>query len=170
MSASNSKNSNTHKHPDHHAFSWPARVYYEDTDAGGVVFYANYLKFFERARTEWLRAAGYSQQTLAQTEGLIFVVKNTAVDYMSPARLDDELKLTVVVEQLRNASLSFVQEAWRVQGEHHTLLARGQITIVCVSTANFRPHPIPETMRALVRQDFPAATVLQHPTSAQVSS
>lgn len=130
------------------AFAWPVRVYYEDTDTGGVVFYANYLKFFERARTEWLRALGYSQQALAASSGLIFVVKNTAVDYFAPARLDDELKLTVVVEQFRNASLAFVQEAWRLQGAEQTLLARGRITIVCVNAASFRPQAIPEQMLA----------------------
>src|SRR5450830_190001 len=140
------------------AFAWPVRVYYEDTDTGGVVFYVNYLKFFERARTEWLRALGYSQQALAESSGLIFVVKNTTVDYFAPARLDDELKLTVVVEQFRNASLSFVQEAWRLQGSEltststeATLLARGRITIVCVNAASFRPQAIPEQMLARFR-------------------
>jgi len=133
------------------AFAWPVRVYYEDTDTGGVVFYVNYLKFFERARTEWLRALGYSQQALAESSGLIFVVKNTTVDYFAPARLDDELKLTVVVEQFRNASLAFVQEAWRLQGTEQTLLARGRITIVCVNAASFRPHAIPEQMLARLK-------------------
>jgi hypothetical protein len=76
-------------------FSWTVRVYYEDTDAGGIVFYANYLKFFERARTEWLRAAGVSQHVLLQEHGAIFVVKQTCVDYHAPARLDDVLKLTL---------------------------------------------------------------------------
>jgi acyl-CoA thioester hydrolase len=162
-----STNNNTNKHPDDDVFTWPARVYYEDTDAGGVVFYANYLKFFERARTEWLRTAGYSQQTLAQSSGFIFVVKNTSVDYISPARLDDELKLTVVVEQLRNASLSFIQEAWRIQGNQQRLLARGSITIVCVDASHFRPHPIPEILRTLVKRDFPAAKVLPHTATTQ---
>ena len=133
------------------AFSWPVRVYYEDTDTGGVVFYANYLKFFERARTEWLRALGFSQQALVESSGLIFVVKSTAVDYFAPARLDDELKLTVVVEQFRNASMSFVQEAWRLQGTEQTLLARGQIKIVCVNATNFRPQAIPEEMLARLK-------------------
>ncbi|EJL93350.1 tol-pal system-associated acyl-CoA thioesterase [Herbaspirillum sp. CF444] len=143
-------------------FAWPVRVYYEDTDTGGVVFYANYLKFFERARTEWLRARGYSQQALAESAGLIFVVKSTAVDYFSPARLDDELKLTVVVEQFRNASLAFVQEAWRIkatprgtaQETEQTLLARGRITIVCVNAASFRPQAIPEEMLARFKENL----------------
>ena len=136
-------------------FSWPARVYYEDTDAGGVMFYANYLKFFERARTEWLRAMGYSQHELVQSRGLIFVVKSTAVDYFAPARLDNELKLTVANKELRNASMSFVQEAWHIQDSkdsESTLLARGQITIVCVNAASFRPQAIPTDMIACIKQ------------------
>jgi acyl-CoA thioester hydrolase len=149
MSATTDKNNSSSIDSD--AFTWPVRVYYEDTDAGGIVFYANYLKFFERARTEWLRARGYSQQTLAESTGLIFVVRSTAVDYLSPARLDDELKLTVVVEQFRNASMAFVQEAWRIQGTERTLLARGRIAIVCVNAASFRPQAIPEEMLARLK-------------------
>lgn len=129
-------------------FTWTVRVYYEDTDTGGCVFHANYLKFFERARTEWLRARGHSQQELAASADLTFVVKSTAVDHFAPARLDDELKLTVVVERLRNASLVFVQEAWRIQRAEQTLLARARIVIVCVDTAGFRPQAIPEDMLA----------------------
>lgn len=132
-------------------FDWKIRVYYEDTDTGGVVFYANYLKFFERARTEWLRSLGFQQQHLAATTGAIFVVRNTEVDYLSPARLDDELRLTVVVEKVGNASMKFIQEAWRLpsgdggaasSGEPR-LLARGSITVVCVDQASFRPRGIP---------------------------
>lgn len=133
-------------------FSWKVRVYYEDTDAGGVVFYANYLKFFERARTEWLRAMGFSQQLLVQTQGVMFVVKNTSVDYLSPARLDDELKLSVVVEKQRNASLEFLQEAWRVNGAEQTLLARGRITVVCVGATSFRPQAIPQEVLAGIQR------------------
>src|SRR3954464_8102232 len=95
-------------------FNWPVRVYYEDTDTGGVVFYANYLKFFERARTEWLRAAGVSQQALSDRHRVMFVVKSTAVDYHAPAKLDDQLQLTVTVERLGKASVQFVQQAWRL--------------------------------------------------------
>ena len=154
MSDSTNKNNSSNSvegSSNNDAFSWPVRVYYEDTDTGGVVFYANYLKFFERARTEWLRALGFSQQALVESSGLIFVVKSTAVDYFAPARLDDELKLTVVVEQFRNASMSFVQEAWRLQGTEQTLLARGQIKIACVNAANFRPQAIPEEMLARLK-------------------
>lgn len=128
-------------------FDWPVRVYYEDTDAGGIVFYANYLKFFERARTEWLRAMGFNQQTLSETHGLLFVVKKASIEYHAPAKLDDELKLIVAVERLGGASMQVRQEAWRVTGEQATLLADGSVTVVCVNTADFRPCPIPDHMR-----------------------
>jgi acyl-CoA thioester hydrolase len=125
-------------------FSWPVRVYYEDTDTGGVVFYANYLKFFERARTEWLRSAGIGQQALSETHRVMFVVKSTAVDYHAPAKLDDELKLTVVVERLGRASVEFIQEALRVDSlQAPRVLATGRIRVGCVDTASFRPCPIP---------------------------
>ena len=154
MSAGNSRADSEHdsNRQAQDTFAWPVRVYYEDTDAGGVVFYANYLKFFERARTEWLRTLGFSQEVLAHSQGLIFVVRSTAVDYLAPARLDDELKLTVVVEQFRNASMTFVQEAWRTRGTEHTLLAQGRITIVCVNAASFRPHPIPSDMLERIKR------------------
>jgi acyl-CoA thioester hydrolase len=124
-------------------FIWPVRVYYEDTDTGGVVFYANYLKFFERARTEWLRAAGISQQALAESHHVMFVVKSTAVDYHAPAKLDDELKLTVVVEKLGRASVQFMQECWRMNGSQPQLLASGRIKVGCVDSEAFRLSPIP---------------------------
>ncbi len=128
-------------------FTWTVRVYYEDTDAGGVVFYANYLKFFERARTEWLRSAGINQQLMTETHGVMFVVKSTAVDYHAPAKLDNELKLTVVVERMGRASVQFIQEAWRVtvdaDGEHKELLATGRIKVGCVDTQRFKPSQIP---------------------------
>lgn len=125
-------------------FTWNVRVYYEDTDAGGVVFYANYLKFFERARTEWLRIAGIGQQLLSESHRVMFVVKSTAVDYHAPAKLDDELKLSVVVERLGRASVQFTQEAWRVEGEDRCLLAVGRIKVGCVGTDTFMPSPIPD--------------------------
>jgi len=138
-------------------FTWTIRVYYEDTDTGGVVFYANYLKFFERARTEWLRMAGIGQQVLAASAGIMFVVKHTAVDYHAPAKLDDELKLTVVVERLGRASVEFFQEAWRVQGECPQLLASGRIKVGCVDTGSFRPSPIPEDVLDRIKSTTPAS-------------
>jgi len=132
-------------------FTWSIRVYYEDTDTGGVVFYANYLKFFERARTEWLRAAGIGQQLLSESHRVMFVVKSTAVDYHAPAKLDDELKLSVVVERLGRASVQFIQEAWRVDGAKRELLASGRIKVGCVDTQAFRPSPIPDDVLALIK-------------------
>lgn len=123
-------------------FEWPLRIYWEDTDAGGVVFYANYLKFFERARTEWLRALGVGQQALREAEGAIFVVSDTAVQYRAPARLDDELRVTVQLVETGRASLLLRQQAWR--GD--TLLAEGRIRVGCVDAGNFRPRRIPNAL------------------------
>ncbi|HEV3426710.1 MAG TPA: tol-pal system-associated acyl-CoA thioesterase [Paraburkholderia sp.] len=120
-------------------FTWPVRVYYEDTDAGGIVFYANYLKFFERARTEWLRACGVDQRRLAEESGTLFVVRSTALDYRSPARLDDVVTVVSRLDKLGRASVDFMQEAWR--GE--TLLATGKIRVACVDGAAMRPAAIP---------------------------
>jgi acyl-CoA thioester hydrolase len=122
-------------------FNWDVRVYYEDTDAGGIVFYANYLKFFERARTEWLRAAGIGQQALGEQDGRIFVVRSTAVDYFSPARLDDCLRLSVVVEKLGRASVDFFQEARRAGQD--AVLCSGRIRVACVNAQSLKPAPIP---------------------------
>ncbi|WP_293775817.1 tol-pal system-associated acyl-CoA thioesterase [uncultured Oxalicibacterium sp.] len=137
-------------------FIWTVRVYYEDTDAGGVVFYANYLKFFERARTEWLRAAGINQSQMTENHHAVFVVKSTALDYHMPARLDDELKLTVVVEKLGRASVQFVQEAWRVRkdddGDRRELLATGRIKVGCVDLVHFRPTQIPQEVLANIQK------------------
>ena len=120
-------------------FHHSVRVYWEDTDAGGIVFYANYLKFFERARTEWLRALGHSQQEMVDTTGCMFVVQETTVRYIKPARLDDVLTITVDVRERGRASLRIAQQAWR--GE--TLLAEGEIRIGCVERATMKPHRIP---------------------------
>ena len=115
------------------------RVYWEDTDAGGIVFYANYLKFFERARTEWLRTLGVHQQQLRETTGAIFVVSDTAVKYHRSARLDDLLSVTVQVAEAGRASMRLTQQALR-DGE---LLAEGDIRIGCVDAGTLRPRRIP---------------------------
>jgi acyl-CoA thioester hydrolase len=120
-------------------FHHPVRVYWEDTDAGGIVFYANYLKFFERARTEWLRALGHDQQEMVDTTGCMFVVQETSVRYRSPARLDDLLTITVDVRERGRASLRIAQQAWC--GDR--LLADGDIRIGCVERATMKPHRIP---------------------------
>ncbi len=135
-------------------FSWNIRVYYEDTDTGGIVFYANYLKFFERARTEWLRAAGVNQQLLAEQHGVMFVVKNTAVDYHAPAKLDDELNVTVLVRRLGRASVEFRQEAWRVgKDKAPLLLATGDIKVGCVDVKSLRPSQIPDEVTEKIRAE-----------------
>ena len=127
-------------------FRWPLRVYYEDTDTGGVVFYANYLKFFERARTEWLRSAGIGQQLMTEQENVMFVVKSTAIDYHAPAKLDDRLEVSVKVEKLGRASVNFAQEAWRLGGATPELLCSGRIRVGCVDTRSLRPSAIPDSV------------------------
>ena len=119
------------------------RVYWEDTDAGGIVFYANYLKFFERARSEWLRALGVGQQALRASTGAIFIVTDTRVRYRAPARLDDELRVTVHLRQRGTASMTIAQQAWRGAVGVGTLLAEGEIRIGCVDHGTFRPRRIP---------------------------
>ena len=128
--------------PESALFRLSLRVYWEDTDAGGVVFYANYLKFFERARTEWLRSLGVAQQQLADATGSIFVVADTQVRYLAPARLDDLLQVTVQPRGGNRASLQLAQQAWC--GER--LLCEADIRIACVDRASFRPRRIPSTI------------------------
>lgn len=128
------------------AFRWPVRVYWEDTDAGGIVFYANYLKFFERARTEWLRSLGIEQQRLRETSGGMFVVSATELQYHRPARLDDLLTVTASARETGRASLTIAQTAWR-QPSGDTggaeLLCEGSIRIGWVDAASLRPARMP---------------------------
>jgi acyl-CoA thioester hydrolase len=128
-------------------FDWNVRVYYEDTDAGGIVYYANYLKFFERARTEWLRAAGIGQQELLDRDGVAFVVRNASIDYVAPARLDDDIKLTTTIAKLGRASIHFVQQAWR----NEQLLTTANVKVGCVDTATMRPRPLPDAVAGRIR-------------------
>jgi acyl-CoA thioester hydrolase len=123
------------------------RIYWEDTDAGGVVFYANYLKFFERARTEWLRAAGLGQQALRDETGAMFVVAEVQVRYLAPARLDDLMVVSVNVVEQGAASMVLEQEAWR----DDTLLAQGRIRIGCVQASTLRPCRIPAQVLAVLQ-------------------
>ncbi|WP_420042739.1 tol-pal system-associated acyl-CoA thioesterase [Bordetella genomosp. 8] len=120
------------------------RVYYEDTDAGGVVFYANYLKFMERGRTEWLRALGFEQANLARTDGRMFVVAGLDMAYRKPARLDDMLTIRSRVTRVGRASIHFAQRAER-SGE---LLAEGNIQVCCVDATTLRPAELPPGLRA----------------------
>ena len=129
------------------AFQHPIRIYWEDTDAGGIVFYANYLKFFERARTEWLRALGFGQQVLRDESGGMFVVSETAVKYHSPARLDDTLIVTAELQSGGKASLTIAQRAYlRTPGQTPTsdrLLAEGTIRLGWVDSTTLKPGRIP---------------------------
>ena len=122
-------------------FVWPVRVYYEDTDSGGVVYYANYLKFMERARTEWLRALGFEQTALAAEHGVMFVVRRAALEYLPPARFNDELSVTSVVKRLGSCRIVFAQRIRR-----DALLVTGETEVACVSVASFKPVKIPDTL------------------------
>lgn len=118
------------------------RIYYEDTDAQNVVYYANYLKLFERARTDYLRDIGVSQLDLAKEDGVLFVVKNCKIEYLKPARLDDVVKISCKVTEVRSASIAFDQEALLGQ----EVLSKASFVIVCVDRINFRPTSIPSSM------------------------
>lgn len=118
-------------------FIWPVRVYYEDTDHGGVVFYANYLKFMERARTEWLRSLGFEQDRLIDEEGLIFAVRSVQLNYHRPARFNDSLEITAQVIKFGRASIDFEQQVRR--GEE--LLCEGVVRLATLDAASFRPRP-----------------------------
>lgn len=121
-------------------FNWPIRVYYEDTDAGGVVFYANYLKFFERSRTEMLRAMGYEQDELMTAAGVIFVVRSVQIDYLSPARFNEQLIVSAKITEAKKASLIFDQ----VISRGDDILCTGIIRIACLDAKTMRPKAIPE--------------------------
>ena len=128
----------------HHVFEHPIRIYWEDTDAGGIVFYANYLKFFERARTEWLRSLGFGQQMLRDASGGMFVVSETTVKYHSPARLDDTLVVTAELQNGGKASLTIAQRAYlRTPNQADRLLAEGTIRLGWVDSTTLKPGRIP---------------------------
>lgn len=137
-------------------FRWNLRVYYEDTDAAGIVYYANYLKFFERCRTEWLRALGFEQQQLATREHVVFVVSNLQMDFIRPARLDDTLSVSAHVSQQARASLQFEQQALRITSGAEELMARAQVKVVCVERDTLRPTALP---RAFVDALLNAPTI-----------
>ena len=130
------------------AFEFPVRIYWEDTDAGGIVFYANYLKFFERARTEWLRSLGISQRELREATGGIFVVSETTLKYHRPARLDDELIVTAHLTEAGRASITIVQKALakneRTPAGDTLILCEGTIRIGWVDAATLKPARMPQ--------------------------
>jgi acyl-CoA thioester hydrolase len=127
------------------SFEFPVRVYWEDTDAGGIVFYANYLKFFERARTEWLRHLGIEQQALREATGGMFVVVETQLKYHKPAQLDDLLTVNASLLSKGRSSLVIAQQAWRKVGEP-VLLCEGTIRIGWVQAASLKPDRIPPSI------------------------
>ena len=134
-------------------FSWPARVYWEDTDGGAIVYYANYLRFLERSRTEWLRAQGHSQLELAREPGILFTVVSLHIDYRAPARLDDELEITCEPRVEGAASLRFAQRIYRSAPggtQRAGLLVEAQVRIACVDAASLRPRRLPQFLREAV--------------------
>ena len=125
----------------HRVPSWPVRVYWEDTDAGGVVYYANYLKFMERARSEWLRSLGFDQNQLRNEQGIVFVVRQATIEYLKPARYDDLLMVSAKLKQTGRASLVISQTI-----EREDLLTTAEITLACVNAQSFKPVRIPDEM------------------------
>jgi acyl-CoA thioester hydrolase len=128
-------------------FSIPIRVYYEDTDSGAVVYYANYLKFMERARTEWLRTLGFEQDELSRSEGILFAVHSVRLDFLKPARFNDLLQATVAVTRRGRASLVFAQQIRR----EGITLCEGEVKVACLDAATFTPRPIPGQIQARMK-------------------
>lgn len=131
-------------------FLWPVRVYYEDTDSGGVVYYANYLRFMERARTEWLRQLGFEQDELIQKEAVIFAVRSVQVDYLLPARFNDELSVSANLIEQGRASLTIEQSITRVAD--NSLLCNGSVKIVSLRPDSFKPCAIPDNIKQQLLQ------------------
>jgi len=137
-------------------FNWPVRVYYEDTDSGGVVYYANYLKFMERARTEFLRHLGFEQDQLIEQQNIIFVVHFVQLDYKSPAQFNDELTVTANLIELKKASMLFEQKIFRQNdnvNQQDNILCHGQIRIACLQADTFKPCAIPKSIMEVAGVD-----------------
>ena len=124
-------------------FIWQIRVYYEDTDAGEVVFYANYLKFMERARTEWLRKIGFNHKILKEKYKLLFAVKNLTIDYIKPGHLDDLLTVTSKLLESRKASLTFGQN---IKNENNELLSEAKVKVACINSKTLKASPMPDEL------------------------
>jgi len=129
--------------PELFTYSFPVRVYYENTDAGGVVYHAEYLKFLERARTEWLRHLGFDHQALGRNHKVVFVVSSMAIDFVKPARLDDMVAVSVQLESLGKVRSVFVQEVRR----EDEVLVKAKVTVACLTVDSFKPVEIPEPLR-----------------------
>lgn len=127
-------------------FSWPVRVYWEDTDAGGIVFYANYLKFFERARTEWLRSRGIEQHEMRTATGGMFVVSEVHLRYLQSARLDDELIVTAMPVEIGRASMTIAQQAMIKTSTAHSVLCEGTVRVGWVDAVSYKPSRIPQNI------------------------
>lgn len=130
-------------------FSWPVRVYYEDTDSGGMVYHANYLRYMERARTEWLRDLGVEQDALRRSEGVLFAVHSVRLEFIRPALFNDYLQVSAIPVKWGRASLAFEQHIRR--GEE--LLCEGVVKVACLDVASFRPRPIPRVISAEIHGD-----------------
>ena len=126
-------------------FEWPVRVYYEDTDSGGVVYYANYLRFMERARTEWMRELGFEQDVLNREEGVIFAVRSAKVDYLRPALFNDQLTVMTRLTHRGRASLTFFHSIIRLQ-EPEQPCCTGEVRVACINAQSLRPQPIPDLL------------------------
>lgn len=134
-------------------FVWPIRIYYEDTDTAGVVYYANYLKFFERCRSEWIRSMGYGQQDLVEREQAVFVVAQVEIKYRAAARLDDHIRIDARIIERFGSYVVFEQNAWR----DSELLVHGKVKVACVDATTMRPRRIPEALqRSLEAVSTPA--------------
>lgn len=132
-------------------FIWPVRVYYEDTDSAGVVYYANYLKFMERARTEWLRSLGFEQDALAREAGIVFMVRSVNLHYRRPARFNDLLQVSNRIEEIKKASLLFAQTILRA-GEAESPLCYGHVRVACVAADSLKPRAIPPLLLTEIAQ------------------
>jgi acyl-CoA thioester hydrolase len=130
-------------------FLWPIRVYYEDTDAGGVVYHSNYLKYLERARSEWLRALGFEQDRLMSDEQVVFAVRSVAIDYLKPARFNDELRVRTRVGKLGTASIDFEQRIERADG---LAVSAAKVTVVCIDMQAFRPRALPVNIQLAIKR------------------
>jgi acyl-CoA thioester hydrolase len=126
------------------SFVWPVRVYYEDTDAGGVVYYANYLKYLERARTEFLRSFGFEQDELRKGQGVLFAVRSMNIEYRQPARFNDQLEVITTVSQIGRASIRFDQHIAQIANDSVPReLCEARVQVACLDAERFKPRPIP---------------------------
>jgi len=131
-------------------YVWPTRVYYEDTDAGGVVYYANYLKFMERARTEWLRNLGVEQDSLIKELNVLFAVRSVSIEYKKPARFNDALTVTVEPSAIKLASITFKQDINK-NSDEADLLTTSEVNVVCLNAKDFSPNPIPKNLHQIIQ-------------------